>query len=165
MPIEIISEDLVEETWREVAGFSPSRGRKEMDRVGERQPDLLTFMVAFTEDLDQDVKELALYMFFVVYRIFEKGSKKKIKKISSKEVMKAYESNEKLLERLEGAHEKFIERIAGTQVAAQPFVMNYVVDTLMEMPEETDPIELTEEDSGYLYLLFKTVIDLLNQAG
>ncbi len=162
--MEIISEELVAETWQEVAGFSPSRGRKEMDRVGERQPDLLTFMVAFTEDLDQEVKELALYMFFVVHRIFEKSSKK-IKKISSKEVMKAYESNEKLLERLEGAHEKFIERIAGTQVAAQPFVMKYVVDTLMEMPEEKDPIELTQEDSGYLYLLFKTIIDLLNQAG
>jgi hypothetical protein len=163
--MEIISAERVEETWQEVAGFSPIRGSEEMAKVGGKQPDLLTFMVAFTEDLDQEVKELALYMFFVVYRIFEKHSKNKIKKISAKEVMKAYESNEKLLEKLEGAHESFIERIAGTQVAAQPFVMKYVVDTLMETPEEKDPIELTEEDSGYLYLLFKTVIDLLNQAG
>jgi hypothetical protein len=35
----------------------------------------------------------------------------------------------------------------------------------MEFPEEEVPIELSEVDSGYLYLLFKTVIDLLNQAG
>jgi len=162
--MEIISAELVDETCQEVAGLSPIRGSEEMAKVGRKQPDLLTFMVAFTEDLDQEVKELALYMFLVVYRIFEKHSKNKIKKISAKGVMKAYESNEKLLEKLEGAHERFIERIAGTQVAAQPFVMKYVVDTLMEMAEEKDPIELTEEDSGYLYLLFKTVIDLLNQA-
>jgi len=45
-------------------------------------------------------------MFFVVYRIFEKGSKKEIRKIPAKEIIKCYESNEKLLERIEGAHEK-----------------------------------------------------------
>jgi len=163
--MEIISEKLVEKTWKEVAGFSPSRGSKEMAKLGEKQPDLLSFMVAFTEELDQEVKELALYMFFVVYRIFERASKKEIKKVSSKEVMKAYDSNENLLERLEAAHEKFIERVAGTQVAAQPYVMKYVVDTLMEMPEEEDPVDLSEEETGHLYLLFKTVIDLLSRAG
>src|SRR3990172_2429929 len=101
--MEIISEKLLEKTCQEVAGFSPSRGSKEMAKLGEKQPDLLSFMVVFTEDLDQEVKELALYMFFVVYRIFERASKKEIKKISSKEVMKAYDSNENLLERLEAA--------------------------------------------------------------
>jgi hypothetical protein len=32
-------------------------------------------------------------------------------------------------------------------------------------PDEEDPIELTPDDIGYLFLLFKTVIDLLDQAG
>lgn len=104
-------------------------------------------------------------MFFVVYRIFEKGSKKKIRKISDTEIIKCYESNEKLMERMEGIHEKFMERIVKTQILAQPYVMKYVVDTLMEMPEEEDPVELTDEDIGYLFLLFKTVIDLLDHAG
>lgn len=46
--MEVISEKLVEETWQEVAGFSPNRGRKEMAKLGEKQPDLLSFIVTFT---------------------------------------------------------------------------------------------------------------------
>jgi len=122
-------------------------------------------MVIFTQDMDQDLKELAMYMFFIVYRMFEKGFKKKIRKISANEIIKCHESNEKLIEKLEGAHEKFLERIAKTQILVQPFVMKYVLETLMEMPEEEDPVELTDEDTGYLFLLFKTVIELLDQAG
>ena len=162
--MEAISEKLVEETWQEVAGFSPSRGKIEMTKLGERQPELMSFMVTFTQDLGQEVKELAMYIFFVVYRIFEKGSKKKIGKISEKEIIESYESGEKLVEQLEGAHEKFLERIAKTTLMAQPHVMKYILFTLME-PDEEDPIELTNEDIGYLFLLFKTVIDLLDQAG
>jgi len=162
--MELIPEELVEETWQEVAGFSPVRGKKEMEALGKKQPDLLNFMVVFTEDLDPEVKELAIYMFFVVYRIFEKSSKKEIRKIPGKEVEKCYESNEKLVEKTEGIHEKFLERIAKTQVLKQPHVMNYVLSTLME-PDEEDPVELTDDDTGYLFILFKTVIDLLDQAG
>ena len=161
--MELIPEELVEETWQEVAGFSPVRGQKEMEKLGKKQPDLLSFMLVFTEDLNPEVKELAIYMFFVVYRIFQKSSKKEIRKIPGKEVEKCYESNEKLVEKTEGIHEKFLERIAKTQVLKQPHVMDYVLSTLME-PDEEDPIELTPEDIGYLFLLFKTVIDLLDQS-
>ena len=162
--MELIPEELVEETSQEVAGFSPVRGKKEMEALGRKQPDLLNFMVVFTEDLDPEVKELAIYMFFVVYRIFEKSSKKEIRKIPGKEVEKCYESNEKLVEKTEGIHERFLERIAKTQVLKQPHVMAYVLTTLME-PDEEDPIELTPDDIGYLFLLFKTVIDLLDRGG
>jgi hypothetical protein len=121
-------------------------------------------MMEFTRDLDLEVKELALYMFFVVCRIFEKASVKKIKKISSQEIIKCFELNEDLLQRLEGTHEKFLDRIARTRIlATQPHVMKYVVDTLYEGPKEGDPVELTENDTGYLFLLFKTVIDALDQ--
>jgi len=162
--MELIPEELVEETWQEVAGFSPSRAQKEMEKLGKKQPDLLSFMLVFTEDLNPEVKDLAIYMFFVVYRIFEKSSKKEIRKIPGKEVEKCYESNEKLVEKTEGIHERFLERIAKTQVLKQPHVMAYVLTTLME-PDEEDPIELTPDDIGYLFLLFKTVIDLLDRGG
>ena len=162
--MELIPEELVEETSQEVAGFSPVRGKKEMEALGKKQPDLLNFMLVFTEDLDLEVKELAIYMFFVVYRIFEKHFKNKIRKISGKEVEKCYESNEKLVESTAGVHEKFLERIARTQVLKQAHVMNYVLSTLME-PDEEDPVELTDDNIGYLFLLFKTAIDLLDQAG
>jgi hypothetical protein len=66
------------------------------------------------------------------------------------------------MERLEGSHEKFLDRIAGLQTSRQPYLVSYVVDTLMEEDEGED-LELTEEQKGFLYLLLKTVIDVLDQ--
>ncbi len=161
--METISEVLVDRIRQEVAGFAPDRGRKEMIRVGEKQPELLSFMVEFTQDSDQEVKELALYMFFNVYRMFQKAYKKEIKRISFEEITTCYDDNENLIESMEGVHDKFYDRIAKVQLSRQPYVMKYVLDTLFEGPEE-DPIELTDDDTGYIFLLLKTVVDLLNKA-
>jgi hypothetical protein len=160
--MEPISEKFVEKTWQEVAGYSPNRASKEMQKMGKNQPDLLAFLMALTEDLDPEVRELAIYIAFVVYRIFE-GSQNKIKKITSKEIMDCYEYNEDLMARLEGAHEKFIDRIARIQISKQPYVMKYVVDALIEESEEGDGVELTDESKGFLFLLLKTVVDLLDK--
>jgi hypothetical protein len=161
--MEPISKELVDETWQEFAGFSPVRARKEMIKVNKNQPNLLAFMMEFTQDLDQEVKELAIYMFYVVCRMFQKSSKKSLKRISPEEIINCYEKTERFIESLEGTHERFFERIAEAQLSGQPYVMKYVVETLMEAPEEEYPIVLTEDDIGYLFLLFKTVVDLFDK--
>ena len=158
-----LSEELVEETWQEFASFTPTQVNKEAKKIAKGQSDLLSFMVEFTEELDQEVKELAIYMFFVVNRIFAKGYRKKIKKASPEEIIECYEKNEKLMESLEGAHDRFYERVASVQVSAQPYVIKYVVETLFEYPEEEDPIFISDEDVGFLFLLLKTAIDVLNK--
>jgi len=161
--MEPLSEELVEETWQEFASFTPTQMNKEAKKVAMGQPDLLSFMVEFTEELDQEVKELAIYMFFVVNRIFARGYRKKIKKASPEEIIECYEQNEKLMESLEGAHDRFYERVASVQVSAQPYVIKYVVETLFEVPEEEDPIFIRDEDVGFLFLLLKTAVDVLNK--
>jgi hypothetical protein len=158
---EPISEKIVEKTWREVAGFSPSQATREMEKMAESQPDLLAFLLASTENMGPDVGELAIYIAFVIYRVFE-GSRKKIKKITAREINACYEYNEDLIGRLEGAHEKFLDRIARIQVSKQPYIIKYVVDALSEESEEGDDVDLTDEDKGFLFLLLKTVVDLLD---
>lgn len=161
--LEPIPEELVEETWQEVAGFSPDRTNKEMKMLVKNQPNLLAFMMEFVQDLDQEVKELATYMFFVVYRMFQKSFGKKIKKISPEEIIVCYEKNENLIQSLEGVHEKFFDRIARVQLSEQPYVLKYVTETLMEAPEEEESVALTEEDAGFLFLLLKTMVDVLDR--
>lgn len=161
--MEPLSQELVEETWQEVALFGPSRATKEMKTVGKKQPELLSFIMEFSEDLDPQVAELALYMFLVIYRMFEKGYGKWLKGVTVEEVIACYEANERLMEDLEKAHDRFYERIASVQISSQPYVIKYVVDTLFEVPEEEEPINLTDEDTGFLFLLLKTVIDALNK--
>jgi hypothetical protein len=162
--MELILEEIVEKTWQEVAGFSPIRANKEIMKIGNDQPELLAFITASTEEMGQEVKELGIYMFFVVYRMFQKAQGK-IKRISSEEIIKCHEHNETLLERLEGAHEKFVDRAARIQISKQPHVMKYVIDALMEEEDGEDAIELTDEHKGFLFLLLKTVIDVLDQKG
>jgi hypothetical protein len=161
--VEPIPEELVEETWQDAAGFTPARANKEMSKVAVSQPHLLSFMMEFTEDLTRQERELAIYMFFVVYRMFQKSSGKKIKKVSVEEIIESYEYNEGLMESLEGVHEKFLSRIARTQISRQPYVMRYVTETLVEAPEDEEPVPLTEEGTGVIFLLLKTVVDLLDQ--
>ncbi len=162
--MEPITEELVEETWQEFERYSPARLQKEITKVSKNQPNLLAFMMEFTQDVDQEVRELAIYMFYIVCRIFQESSKKKIKRISPEEIIKYYEKNEDFIESLEGVDDKFLERIAKVQLSGQPYVMKYVVETIIEAPEGEDPVALTEEDTGYLFLLFKTVVDLLDKA-
>ena len=160
--METIPERIAEKAWQEVAALSMSQAGKEMQKMARNQPDLLAFLMAMTEDLGADTKELAVYMAFVVYRIFE-GSRHKIKKITSQEIIDCYETNEDLMGRLGSAGKQFIDRVAQIQISTQPFVMKYVIDTLIEEPEEEDNDELTDEDKAFLFLLLKTVVDLLDK--
>ena len=162
--MEPIPEEIVEKTWQEVGGFSPDRAKKEMMKIANSQPELLAFVTESSKETGREVRELAIYMCLVVYRMFQK-THGNIKKISSEEIIKSYEHNESLMERLEGADEKFLDRIASVQTSRQPHVVNYVVDALMEDDEDEDAVELTEEQKGFLFLLLKTVIDVLDQPG
>jgi hypothetical protein len=156
-----LSEDFVEKTWQEVAEFSPPKAHKEMLAMGKHQPDLLAFLTAFADDLQQEVKELAIYIAFVVYKMFLDASGN-IPRISSKEIMTRYDENIRFLERLQGTHEKIFDRIAKIELSKQPFVMKYLLEALMEDAEK-DRIDMTEEDIGFLYILIKTEIEVLDK--
>ncbi|MEW6602409.1 MAG: hypothetical protein AB1499_15660 [Nitrospirota bacterium] len=161
--MEPLSEELVDETWEAFAAYTDSQAYEEAQAVGKDQPEVLAFIMEMTEDLDQGIRELAVYMFFVIHRMFQNGYGKKIGKVSSEEIIKCYEENESLLESLGNVHEKFFERIARVQMSSQPYVIRYIVETLFEADQEEDPIHLEEEDMGYLFLLMKTVVDVLNK--
>ena len=159
--METLSEGFVEKTWQQIANFTPDRANKEMIAMSKNQPDLLAFLMAYTDDLPQEVKELAIYIAFVVYKMFLDSSGK-IPRISSREIMARHNKTTRLVESLEGAHEKFIDRIANVQVSQQPYVMKYVLEALMEDAED-EGIDLTEEDIGSLFMLFMTEIEVLDK--
>jgi hypothetical protein len=162
--IEPLPEDLVEEAWEEYSNFSTDQGDKEVRRVAKLQPNLLSFMIEVTEELDEDAKELGIFMFFVIHRMFEKGYGKKIRKVTEKEITTLHEENQNMLEELTDADEKTWETMVSSQISGQPYVFQYLVDTLFEEPEEDEEPEfLGEEDKSILFMVLKTVIDLLDR--
>ena len=160
--MEPLSQSLVEETWQEVAAFSPKRAEREMNRTAKKQRELIGFVAAYTEDLGREAAELGFYMFFTIYRMFQKGAGGGIRGIGGEQIERWLDQNENMLERLEGAHEKFVERVARVEASRQPYVMRYLVETLIEAPDGDDPVTLTEEETGALFLVLKTVVDVLD---
>jgi hypothetical protein len=161
--VEPLSEELVRKTAHELRLLSDDRIDAEMMRFGKRQPHLLSFIVEYTEDLEVDAAEVGISLAFVVYRMFQKGCKKAIGMIEEEEIIACFEENERLLERLEKAHERFLERIAEVQISPQPHVIMHVVDALLDVPDDDDGEGLSDEEIGLLFLLLKTEIDVLNR--
>ncbi len=171
MKAEPISESLVEETWQEVAAFSPQRAEREMNRTASKQRELIGFIAAYTEDLSREAAELGFTMLFTIYRMFQKSRGDGMRAIRGGQIEHWLDQNENMLQRLEGAHEKFVERIARVEASRQPFVMRYLVETLMGSPEPAsggfdseDPVPLSEEEIGALFLVLKTVVDVLDHS-
>lgn len=160
--MEPLSEELVDETCMDMSDFTLEMVYKESVEVSKNQPEIISFIVELTEDLDQEIKELAIYMFFVIHRMFEKAYGKTIGEVTSDEILERYENNQKLMESLEGAHEKFFQSIAKVQMSSQPYVIRYIVETLFEAVQDDESILLGEEDMGYVFLIVKTVVDVLN---
>jgi len=160
--VEIITEDSVTVTAIEISEFSHERAHREMTSLANIQPNLVAFMVEFTQDLDQEVSALALFWFFNICRMFQQAYRRPLKQVSNDTIFECYESNESLIDSLEHTHDRFIERIASIQLSDQPYVMQYLVESLFEQVDEKAGLELTEDDTGYLFLLFKTVVDSLN---
>ena len=161
--MEPLSEKLVEKTWQKIADYDSGRATKEMMEFGQIQPDLLSFILEFTDDLGEQAGELAVYLLFVIYHMFKKGYGKEIKQVTPEEIIERYEENERLMEKLEKAQDEFFNRVAEVQLSPQPYLIRYVVDSLTEEPEEDDDSEpMSEEEVGFLFMLLKTVIDVLN---
>ncbi len=163
--MKMIPDELVQETWREVGSSSPAQVRALGNRLGKLQNNLLAFVMVFTQDLAPDARELAIYLLAVIFRIFEKASRGKIKRLEEEEIEAAYNRTEQFLERHIGAHERFLEKAARSLSLAQPFVMKYLLEALLEPPEENEQKpDLTDEESGQIIMILITAIDLLDKA-
>lgn len=163
MPMSVLDEKLVEATWTEAATITDARAQTEMQQLGKKQPNLLAFVTTYLDGLRLEAVELGIYIFYVVYKTFQKAGRGKIKRVSAKRISDAYDRNEALLTKLHGAHDRFFEQIARTEISSQPFVMRYVVEALMESGETPDDVVLTDDEIGLLFLVLKTVVEALGE--
>lgn len=157
----IIPEALVEETWLEVGALSESQARKQMEQIAKSQPALLAFVLAATADLPTDAQQVAVYLYAVIHRMFEKSAGR-LTPATPQAVEAAFEGNKTFLGKFEHAHERFLEKAAETAASSQPFVMKYLVEALLESPEGDDPVVLSDEEIGLIFLVLKTAIDILD---
>jgi len=160
--MSLVPEDLVEETWREVASYSGDEISLVMEKAGKRQPALLAYVMAETAESRPDVRELAVYLYIVILRMFDKMPAHKLKRVPIGKIERMSGQNEDWLDRLRSAHERFVERTAEIASETQPNVLRYLLEAIFE-PEDPS-LELTEEEQGLVFLVLKTTLDLLDGA-
>jgi hypothetical protein len=160
--LEIVPEQVVEAACLEIAGLSEDQARLHMECLFRRQPALLAFVTTFSEDLSKDGAELGIYIFVAIVHMFEMHFGKRLQSVGPKRIESMHEENVKMLDRLTGAHERWLERAAVAQSEKQPWVGKYVVECLFE-PDDQE-LNLSEEDQGSLAIIMRTVIDALNSS-
>jgi len=159
----VVAADVVESSWKEVGSFSPGAAQRESGRVQREQPHLATYVLASTESLSPGAHELGFYIFIVILRAF-RSAHGKIRRITAGAVERTAEEIENTFSKLEGAHEAFLERAADVLGSREPYLFKYVVEALMEAPEDPDdPVELTEEERGTLFLVLATALEALRR--
>jgi hypothetical protein len=120
--------------------------------------------VAATQEEREPVHERAVYLYFAVLQIFEAAFGERIPEVGMDAVELRADGNEAALERLESAREGFVVSAAEVAEAPQPAVLRYVVEALFERSDDDPDAALEGDEAGFVFLILKTVVDLLDEA-
>ena len=161
-PSRGIPADVVERTWRRMAAMPVSNAGALMDDMRKAQPNVLAYLLAVDHDiLNQDERELLLYLGVVVWQIMSQGLRR-LPRVTQKALDEAEARNIEMLEHLEKRSEAGFLEAARRMVNSygQPEVLRFVIEALMEEPEEGCPIR--DVNTGIMMLDLKTVMDCLD---
>lgn len=159
--MQCVTKKRVEETWSTVSQMGPEKIVESMLEFSETQPQLLSFVMVFTEDLDEeDAKELSTYMLYVIYQMFVDSSDKPLPEITEEQIKSQYEATCELLDSLDDNDE-----IIDLEIQNQPFIYKYVSETLFEdSKDDADDLKISEDNAGEVFMLMKCVIDVIDSA-
>jgi hypothetical protein len=162
-PMSMITDDVIEAAWNEIASLPESKAEQEIQRITEKQPALLAFVMADTNDVSQEAKELGLFLFVIVLRMFEKHYGSNLRTVEIERIEQLQDQLEKSLEALVNLEGEELEQAVLAQASAQPWVIQYIGEALFE-PDPEDGVKLTEQETGALVLTLRTVVDALEEA-
>ena len=156
--MEPISGEIVEKTWKKMAGMSPLEAEKIGSLMQKEQPYVLVYLLAVGDanNFTQDEKEVLLYLGTVVWQIMSQGNTP-LPKVTDKMLDEVEEKNMKMLEYLdsepEGSFIESVEKIFANY--NQKNVLRYVIETIMEDKE----CLIRDEYKGIMAIYLKTIID------
>ena len=161
--MKTISSEIVEKTWRKIGKMSVLEIPKMAYRMREEQPVILAYLLtAGTDILNQNERELLLYLGMVVWQMMSQGSRPLVK-ITEDVVDEMERSNMKVVEYLKNEPETGFINVTKEMIEnyPQPEVLKYIVEALMEEQEEGCVIR--NENKGMMMLYLKTVIDCFDR--
>ncbi|MCA9214885.1 MAG: hypothetical protein KDB27_17560 [Planctomycetales bacterium] len=161
--MQCVEQDIVEAALTTTAKLDPDCAAEAMMAFANSQPDIFAFEMAFTEELRDEVREIMIYLLFVVYRAFEMTATEPIPKIDSDDIVATYEENQEFVVGLDEHDESSFEQLAQSETANQPNLFVYITEALVDENSEDD-IELDDQEFGEIFMILKTVIDVVDAA-
>ena len=154
-----ITSEIVEETWKRMAAMSWREAQKLAKLFVKQQPVVASYLLVVDSDvLNQDERQLLFYLGTVVWQMMSQG-KTPLPTVTEDDLFRAEDTNIKMVEYLQGETESGFRQVTETILNShqQPEVLRYVIEALMEEPEEGCIIR--DENLGIMFLDLKTVID------
>jgi len=121
-------------------------------------------MTAAVEEAGPDAAELAAYLFYSILAMFEQAAGGRLPVIPAATIHARCAHNEETFSRLESAHPRFVARATDVATSRQPHVLRFVVEVIFEWSRAQETTGLDEAACAFLFFIFKTVVDVLDEA-
>ena len=160
--MQCIEDSVIETVLEMAADLAAEEASEQMMAFAVAQPEILGFINAFSEELREEAQEVLIFLTFVVYRVFETAASEPIPKVSSEAIVAKYEANQSLIVGLDEKDDKSFEELAALETSNQPNLFGYITEALLDEDNPEDDIELDDEEFGEIFMLLKTVIDVVD---
>lgn len=160
--MEPIPEKVVNSIHREFSGIQTEDLREKAEDLHAEQPELMAFVQACINQMEGDGADLAVYLFFMICRMYSETYGDEIASVSPEDIMGRYKKNEEQIEKLTDAQDTLDEDSFGLNTG-QPHLIDYLMEVLKRARDE-EKEALTVGEQTYIFLILSTVMMVLNDA-
>lgn len=155
-----ISQPTIQKIHSEFSGLQTPELRQKAGSLHDEQPELMAFVQASINELDQDAADLAVYLFFMVCRMYQETYGDQLSTATPQEIIERYKENEDLIEQRRQNDEQFTGQDASLSTD-QPELMEYITRILKDAESE-EREDLSTGEQAYIFLILRSVIQVLN---
>jgi hypothetical protein len=133
------------------------------ERLMREQPEILAFLLAGTAQLDAESRAIAVFLGDVILESFRLSGRDR-RTVHTHHFVTALRRNRTMALRVGEAHDRFAERyLRHSNALRQPALIRYITGVLLE-PDETCAHTVPRDDLGPLFIVLKSVIDVLDES-
>lgn len=158
--MKTISDETIDQTWQEFVAMIPDAFANLLSDFAREQPFVLSYLMAADEErLNEDERELLVFLGTIIWRIMSPGDAP-LPTIPAEKVIAAEDNNFQMLVNIQNKNEMdYDEAVVGLlQNYNQLALLNFVTNIMLE-DEEWD---VRENNLGAMMIYLKTVIDSLD---
>lgn len=157
-----ISFETIDRTWRDLAAMKPGGFSDLVSDFVQEQPYLLSYLMEVDEEqLNDDERELLIFLGTVIWRIMSQG-KASLPQATANDIFDAEDNNFDMLQNYHEEHEADYSQALLRMVQSynQWELLNFVVDILVE--DDKEPT-IRENNLAVMMIYLKTVMDCLDR--